>query len=40
MVNSEVKTQKFIVKFFPEIMIKGTKAKRQMIDQLLGNLKK
>lgn len=36
----EVKTQKFIVKFFPEIMVKGTKAKRQMIDQLLGNLKK
>ncbi len=36
----EVKTQKFIIKFFPEIMVKGTKAKRQMIDQLLGNLKK
>ena len=36
----EVKTQKFIVKFFPEIMVKGTKAKRQMIDQLLGNLRK
>ena len=28
-------TQKFIVKFFPEIMIKGSKAKRQMVDQLL-----
>ncbi len=33
-------TQKFIVKFFPEIMIKGTKAKRQMVDQLFGNLQK
>ncbi|WP_320033841.1 tRNA uracil 4-sulfurtransferase ThiI [Halarcobacter sp.] len=40
MIESEVKTQKFIVKYFPEIMIKGTKAKRQMIDQLFGNLKK
>ena len=36
----EVKTQKFIVKFFPEIMIKGSKAKRQMVDQLFGNLQK
>jgi thiamine biosynthesis protein ThiI len=33
-------TQKFIVKFFPEIMIKGSKAKRQMVDQLFGNLQK
>lgn len=40
MVENEVKTQKFIVKFFPEIMIKGTKAKRQMIDQLFANIKK
>ncbi len=40
MIESEVKTQKFIVKYFPEIMIKGTKAKRQMIDQLFANLKK
>jgi len=34
----EVKTQKFIVKFFPEIMIKGSSAKRQMINQLYNNL--
>ena len=40
MIENEVKTQKFIVKFFPEIMVKGTKAKRQMIDQLFGNLKR
>jgi thiamine biosynthesis protein ThiI len=38
--NEQVNTQKFIVKFFPEIMIKGTSAKRQMVDQLHGNLKK
>ena len=36
----EVKTQKFIIKFFPEIMIKGLSAKRQMINQLVGNLQK
>lgn len=36
----EIKTQKFIVKFFPEIMIKGSKAKRQMVAQLFGNLQK
>ena len=35
---SEVKTQKFIVKFFPEIMIKGSSAKRQMVGQLYNNL--
>ncbi len=40
MSNNEVKTQKFIVKFFPEIMIKGKSAKRQMVDQLFGNLEK
>ncbi|RXJ61267.1 tRNA uracil 4-sulfurtransferase ThiI [Halarcobacter anaerophilus] len=40
MVEAEVKTQKFIVKFSPEIMIKGSKAKRQMIDQLFANIKK
>ncbi|RXJ66416.1 tRNA 4-thiouridine(8) synthase ThiI [Halarcobacter ebronensis] len=40
MVELEIRSQKFIVKFFPEIMIKGTKAKRQMIDQLFANLKK
>lgn len=37
---SPVTTQKFIIKFFPEIMIKGSSAKRQMIDQLNGNLQK
>ena len=36
----EVKTQKFIIKFFPEIMIKGSTAKRQMVNQLHGNLQK
>lgn len=36
---SEVKTQKFIIKFFPEIMIKGNTAKRQMISQLHNNLR-
>ena len=36
----EVKTQKFIIKFFPEIMIKGSTAKRQMVNQLHGNLLK
>lgn len=40
MEKPEVKTQKFIIKFFPEIMIKGSKAKRQMINQLYNNLKK
>ena len=39
MSESKVKTQKFILKFFPEIMIKGTKAKREMVDQLSNNLK-
>ncbi len=34
------KTQKFIVKFFPEIMIKGSSAKRQMVGQLYNNLLK
>jgi thiamine biosynthesis protein ThiI len=32
------KTQKFILKFFPEIMIKGPSAKRQMVGQLYTNL--
>ena len=36
--QSEIKTQKFIVKFFPEIMIKGSSAKRQMVGQLYNNL--
>lgn len=35
---NEVKTQKFILKFFPEIMVKGNTAKRQMISQLYNNL--
>ncbi len=35
---SKDKTQKFVVKFFPEIMVKGTKAKRQMVGQLYNNL--
>jgi len=34
------KTQKFIVKFFPEIMVKGSSAKRQMVGQLYNNLVK
>ena len=33
------KTQKFILKLFPEIMIKGATAKRQMIGQLYANVK-
>ncbi len=37
---SEIKTQKFILKFFPEIMIKGSSAKRQMVGQLYGNVQK
>lgn len=36
--QSENQTQKFIVKFFPEIMVKGQKAKRQMVNQLHNNL--
>jgi len=32
------KTQKFILKLFPEIMIKGSSAKRQMVGQLYINL--
>lgn len=31
-------TQKFILKFFPEIMVKGSTAKRQMVGQLYTNL--
>ena len=40
MQTSEVKTQKFILKFFPEIMVKGSSAKRQMVGQLYNNLLK
>ena len=34
------KTQKFILKLFPEIMVKGSSAKRQMVGQLYNNLVK
>jgi len=34
------KTQKFILKLFPEIMVKGSSAKRQMVGQLYNNLMK
>ncbi|MEO1937337.1 MAG: tRNA 4-thiouridine(8) synthase ThiI, partial [Sulfurimonas sp.] len=33
-----MKKQKFILKLFPEIMIKGSSAKRQMVGQLYQNL--
>lgn len=33
-------TQKFILKLFPEIMVKGSTAKRQMVGQLYNNLVK
>ncbi|CAA6798634.1 MAG: tRNA S(4)U 4-thiouridine synthase (former ThiI) / Rhodanese-like domain required for thiamine synthesis [uncultured Sulfurovum sp.] len=33
-------TQKFILKFFPEIMVKGASAKKQMVGQLYNNLVK
>lgn len=38
MQNTSFKTQKFILKLFPEIMIKGSSAKRQMVGQLYTNL--
>ena len=34
----EITTQKFILKLFPEIMVKGSSAKRQMVGQLYNNL--
>jgi thiamine biosynthesis protein ThiI len=40
MENQSTKTQKFILKLFPEIMIKGSSAKRQMVGQLYNNLVK
>ena len=40
MIEKEIKTQKFIVKYFTEIMIKGDRAKKQMLNQLLMNLHK
>ena len=39
MIENKIKTQKFIVKYFTEIMIKGDR-KRQMLSQLLMNLQK
>jgi thiamine biosynthesis protein ThiI len=36
--TTSLKTQKFILKLFPEIMIKGSSAKRQMVGQLYTNL--
>jgi len=35
---TETKTQKFILKLFPEIMVKGSSAKKQMVAQLYQNL--
>ncbi len=40
MENNTPKTQKFILKLFPEIMVKGSSAKRQMVGQLYNNLVK
>ncbi|HFU77111.1 MAG TPA: tRNA 4-thiouridine(8) synthase ThiI [Epsilonproteobacteria bacterium] len=40
MENTTPKTQKFILKLFPEIMVKGSSAKRQMVGQLYNNLLK
>ena len=40
METPSTKTQKFILKLFPEIMVKGSSAKRQMIGQLYNNLLK
>lgn len=38
MLKSSIKTQKFIIKYFTEIMIKGDSAKKQMMNQLYQNL--
>lgn len=40
MSDEEIKTQKIIIKFFTEIMVKGTAARRQMIRILYGNVQK
>lgn len=40
MENPQIKTQKFILKFFPEIMVKGSSAKKQMVGQLYNNVQK
>jgi len=39
-VETTITTQKFILKLFPEIMVKGSSAKRQMVGQLYNNLLK
>jgi len=36
--QTTIKSQKFIIKLFPEIMVKGSSAKKQMIGQLYNNL--
>jgi len=36
--HETLKTQKFILKLFPEIMVKGSAAKKQMVYQLFQNL--
>lgn len=38
MQTPDTSTQKFILKLFPEIMVKGSSAKRQMVGQLYNNL--
>jgi len=38
MLENEVKTQKFVLKLFTEIMIKGSSTRRQMVSQLYNNL--
>ena len=40
MQTAQITTQKFIIKFFPEIMVKGPSAKKQMVGQLFNNLQK
>ena len=40
MQTTQITTQKFIIKFFPEIMVKGPSAKKQMVGQLFNNLVK
>jgi len=40
MQTPQITTQKFIIKFFPEIMVKGPAAKKQMVNQLFNNLNK
>ena len=40
MQHTDSQTQKFIVKLFPEIMVKGSSAKRQMVGQLYNNIVK